>query len=136
VKAVQRGTVNSLRVEKEIERVESKDLEIVLAAVVDSIKKEEKVMEQEVPVSQEGWHVEEIGDEKKEEEVRVSNKDRVEQAQVGGQLMQKFRKKVMEKYEKRKEIERNKKALEKDNVYFESNKRQKVDDDDELPLFG
>lgn len=131
VKAVERNTVNSLRVEKEIERVESCDLQMVLQAVMDAISKETKQELQQMPDSQKSWD-----EEQKEGKEAESNRERVKQAQEGGRLMQKFKKKVMQKYEKVKEIERSRKVLNKNKVYYETNKRQKVDEDDELPLFG
>lgn len=128
---MERSTVNSLRVAKEIERVESSDLQMVLQALVATIGKEDKQEQVAVPDSQKDWE-----EDNKEELKEVSNRERVKQAQEGGRLMQKFKKKVMQKYEKDKEIERSRKVLDKNKVYYQTSKRQKVDEDDELPLCG
>lgn len=132
VKAFSKTTVNYLKVEKKIEAMETSDIQTFMNALMDALKTRDvrPVIEtDEIPVSQQSWIDE-------EEQKDTPNYVRSEMAsKTGGSLMQKFKNRIKEKYTRKREIEEQRKILEKSHVYYSTRKVRKMDEDDELPLF-
>ena len=119
-------TVNQLRVDKEVERTETEEIQAFMNSLTDASKPDVKSIEiEEIPSSQKDWEESKEG---------TKGTEREEWARKGGSLMQRFRDKLRQKQENKQSTEHKRMAIHKADQFL-SSKRKKTDEDDELPLF-
>ena len=109
-----------------------------MRVLVEEMEKAKQGDDQEdLDLSQDPMSQKEGDGEVKEEEKdvkKMTNRERVEYAKKGGSLMDRIKMKVKGKKEGQRDKEERKRKLERENVYFQTEKRRKTDEDNELPL--